>query len=544
MKPMNLRRFCCMIDCSRNAVLRVETVKKWIDVCAKMGYNSVMIYTEDTYEIDGHPYFGYGRGRYTKAELKEIDAYAVSRGIEVIPFIQTLAHIEQIFRWNDYKPIHDIDDILMCGDERVYELIDGMFDTLAECFTTRMVNVGMDEAHNMGRGRYFDLYGESDHRELLLSHLNRVSEIAKKHGFDICMWSDMYFNFTTGASNYFKPYAEVDEGVGRLIPDNASLIYWDYYKRSSDDYTGMMKVHDKIKPGYWYAGGVWTWDGWSTQNRYSIEALKNNLESCRECGVENVIITLWGDGGGECSVYEALPSLFFASEYVKGNDDFESIKERFFEAFGLSFDDFMLFDQVTKNETEAFYLSPAKYLLYNDPLIGLLDTTIPDGCASDFTEIAELTRPLIDHAEWGYLFETNHKLCLAVAAKCDVGIKIHKAYKEKDNKELLNLASELRRIRDLVYDFYLAFERQWMKENKPHGFEVQDIRIGGIMTRLLHSADRIERYVNGEISVIEELEYEQLDVRGSRDNMCHDRKYIRYNKWPEIVTAGNLAISR
>ena len=89
MEKMRLKRFCSMIDCSRNAVLNIENLKKWIDVCAEMGYNSVMIYTEDTYEIDGHPYFGYARGRYTKAELKEIDAYAVARGIEMIPFIQS-----------------------------------------------------------------------------------------------------------------------------------------------------------------------------------------------------------------------------------------------------------------------------------------------------------------------------------------------------------------------------------------------------------------------------------------------------------------------
>ncbi len=544
MERMNLRRFCSMIDCSRNAVMNIATLKKWIDTCADMGYNSVMLYTEDTYEIAGHPYFGYARGRYTKQELKEIDAHAVSRGIEVIPFIQTLAHIEQIFRWRDYAPLHDIDDILMCTDERVYELIDAMFDTLSECFTTRMVNVGMDEAHNMGRGKYFDRYGSSDHTELLLSHLNRVADIAKRHGFEICMWSDMYFNFATGAGNYFKPYAEVDERVGELIPDNASLIYWDYYKREADEYTGMMRVHEKIKPGYWYAGGVWTWDGWSTQNRYSIEALKNNLESCRECGVENIIVTCWGDGGGECSVFEALPSLFFASEYVKGNGDMEDIKRKFGEKFGLSFDEFMLFDQVTREEKEVFYLSPSKYLLYNDPLIGLLDTTVPESCASDFAEVARLTAQLVKHPEWGYLFETNHKLCTAVAAKCDIGIKIRAAYKRGDKAALLEYAEELRRIHGLVYEFYLAFERQWMRENKAFGFEIQDVRLGGIMTRILHSADRLERYIDGRDELIEELEAEILDVRGSREAMEQERKYIRYNKWPEIVTAGNLAISR
>ena len=35
-----------------------------------------MLYTEDTYEVDGQPYFGYMRGRYSKEEMKEIDDFA------------------------------------------------------------------------------------------------------------------------------------------------------------------------------------------------------------------------------------------------------------------------------------------------------------------------------------------------------------------------------------------------------------------------------------------------------------------------------------
>lgn len=67
---------CVMIDNSRNAVMNMTTAKKMIDCLAKMGFNSLMLYTEDTYEVDGHPYFGYLRGRYSKEELKELDAYA------------------------------------------------------------------------------------------------------------------------------------------------------------------------------------------------------------------------------------------------------------------------------------------------------------------------------------------------------------------------------------------------------------------------------------------------------------------------------------
>ena len=47
-----------MLDCSRDAVYSVETLKTYFDLLAKMGYDSVQLYTEDTYEAEGEPYFG------------------------------------------------------------------------------------------------------------------------------------------------------------------------------------------------------------------------------------------------------------------------------------------------------------------------------------------------------------------------------------------------------------------------------------------------------------------------------------------------------
>ena len=69
------KRFGVMLDCSRNAVMLPEKVKEYADLLRKMGYNMLMLYTEDTYEIPGEPYFGYLRGRYTQAELRSISEY-------------------------------------------------------------------------------------------------------------------------------------------------------------------------------------------------------------------------------------------------------------------------------------------------------------------------------------------------------------------------------------------------------------------------------------------------------------------------------------
>ena len=96
---MNKGYFGVMLDMSRNGVMKVEKVKEFAKILASFGYNMIQLYTEDTYEVDNEPYFGYMRGRYSKAELKEIVSYCESIGIEVIPCVQTLAHLNQIFTW-------------------------------------------------------------------------------------------------------------------------------------------------------------------------------------------------------------------------------------------------------------------------------------------------------------------------------------------------------------------------------------------------------------------------------------------------------------
>ena len=82
-----------LLDMSRGGVMRVSAVKKYLNYMAALGMNMLMLYMEDVYELEGYPFFGYQRGRYTKAELREIDDYADELGIEVIPCIQTLGHM-------------------------------------------------------------------------------------------------------------------------------------------------------------------------------------------------------------------------------------------------------------------------------------------------------------------------------------------------------------------------------------------------------------------------------------------------------------------
>ena len=75
-----------MLDCSRNAVFTVEKVKSFIRIMAKLGMNTLMLYTEETYTVPDEPYFGAYRGRYSQDEIREMDAYARTFGIEPVSY--------------------------------------------------------------------------------------------------------------------------------------------------------------------------------------------------------------------------------------------------------------------------------------------------------------------------------------------------------------------------------------------------------------------------------------------------------------------------
>ena len=153
---MSKKYFGVMLDMSRNAVMKPDTVKKFVAYISSFGYNMLQLYTEDTYEVNNEPYFGYLRGGYKKEEIKEIDAYCKEKGVELIPCIQTLAHLKTIFKWFEYQGVNDYADILLIDEPRTYQLIDNMFATLAESFSSRKVHIGMDEAHMVGLGKYLD----------------------------------------------------------------------------------------------------------------------------------------------------------------------------------------------------------------------------------------------------------------------------------------------------------------------------------------------------------------------------------------------------
>jgi hypothetical protein len=61
-----------------------------------------------------------------------------------------------------------------------------------------------------------------------------------------------------------------------------------------------------------------------------------------------------------------------------------------------------------------------------------------------------------------------------------------------------------------VEELRAAHRTQWLKMFKPFGWEVLDIRYGGVINRLDTASVRLLAFANNEIDRIEELEQERL----------------------------------
>ena len=118
---------------------------------------------------------------------------------------------------------------------------------------------------------------------------------------------------------------------------------------------------------------------------------------------------------------------------------------------------------------------------------------------------------------YGYLFEHYEKLCGFMEVKYDLGYRTRRAYQASDKKELQSLVRDFAIAENRVEDFLNSFRKAWFINNKAFGFEIHELRIGGLKMRLESCRKRIENYLSGNIEKIEELEIALYDFYGEEE---------------------------
>lgn len=484
-----------MIDLSRNLTMTVPTLKSWFRRLALAGYNTVMLYCEDTYELENEPVFGYMRGRYTSEEIRELDAFAARLGLELVGCIQTLGHMEQILQWSQYQLVRDTNSVLLADRPETFSLIEKMLDFWSRSLASRRIHIGMDETHDLGRGVFLDRYGYERGFDIFNRHLNRVNALCRERGLEPMIWSDMYFRLSNPDQEYYDCTSPIPDDVREAIPRNVQLVYWDYYHADAETYSAMIRRHRELGFEPVMASGVWTWPTLWYDHVKTAETVPPCIEACRRERIEELIFTLWGDDGAFCDLNSALAGVFYASDLAWGGDGKARTAARF--------------NAVCAPADYTSYLAAAKmnalqtgtdgrkmkifssYLIWDDPLQGIAfagyrrsNPRFDSELVAGLEKIRSVLEASGGDSEDRDLLHACNIVNLLIV-KLRFHAELNAAYTRNDPAALRKIAqTAIPGLAAAVRRFDASFRAQWMRCAKPFGLERIQARNAALIARL------------------------------------------------------------
>lgn len=539
-RDYSVKKLGIMRDCAKNAVLSAQGARTLTLCAAALGYNYIGLYVEDLIEVKDYPYFGALRGRYSNGQIKEIISYADLFGIEVVPFIQTLGHLSNMFKKDAFFDINDIDDILLTGKEETYYFLDAVIRTVSQTFSAKRINLGTDGAYALGMGKYLTENGYlADRSNIFIQHLQKVVKICRKYGMNPEIWSDTAFKLGLKIKEN-SVYAHCagrsfDKNFKHNFPENVALRFWDCNAENACDYEKIIDKHFELSDKVYFAGGLGTHNGFAPSGSQAISRVSLAAESCIKRGCADYCAALWG-GEGECSSFAAAGALLWFAEKIRGGTvDKSGLDAKCFALFGNTYSEFAEIDIANGNDdaSPVKSVNSSKYLFYNDLLCGVADAHANGKTKEKFLNAAERLAAIGQKkGKFAYIFDYLSVLCRIVAKKGNLGNEISRAYKMNDKEFLLRAAEET--IPELIAqckEFYEKYKTAWLKENKSYGLEIFQIRLGGLTFRMERCAQTILEYLSGKRDGIESLVAERLPFYPSTEG-----EDVYYNDYKSIAT--------
>ena len=503
-----------MLDCSRSAVMKVDHFKGWLRQLALLGYNMAMLYTEEIYELPGEEYFGYLRGRYSADELKEIDRYAASLNIEMIGCIQTLGHLEHLLKWPAYASVKDTTEVMLVDEDATYELIEKMIVQFSDCFGSRRIHIGMDEANDLGRGRFMDVKGYEQGYDLFNRHLGKVTGICEKNGLKPMIWSDMYFTMASKTGDYCDPEAVVPEDVKKAIPSGVDLVFWHYFHDNESFYLDWIERHRKLGKEPIMASAIWTHLQFWYSHHLTQPAAKACIGACRKSKLKEIIFTMWGDGSSYCEFDSALAGMAYCAEqiYADGSEDEQKLEARFSVICGADYHAILQAGELNQiGNTDRIKAGNLHPLVWDDPILNVEWKERKKEDCDYWVKAIARANDMAEKLAAGAKTETPIDLAYAfnvveyLKRRIELGLKLETAYLTGDKAGLIEVRKLVPGVIEAIDALLVSLRRQWLRHNKPFGLEVVQQQFGGTKQRYLELGQRLGELIAGEIDEIAEL---------------------------------------
>jgi hypothetical protein len=167
---------------------------------------------------------------YTKAEMKELIAFARQHGITIIPELASLGHSRYITSLPQFRHLDEVEHVFtgICPvAPETLELLTKLVDETAEVFDSPWFHVGLDEANIGHHPLTRQALVTKTKSELFADHINFMHEQVRRHGRTMMMWGDGLLNDRSVAANISREIIICDWQYGANITGDTAQYFLD-----------------------------------------------------------------------------------------------------------------------------------------------------------------------------------------------------------------------------------------------------------------------------------------------------------------------------
>lgn len=228
-----------------------------------------------------------GQNAYSRDQIKDFVSYCSELGIQVIPLLENLGHVQYILRHERYSNLRIEHDILSQIDPLNKDsilLFNDLIEDLISVHPSKYIHLGGDETRHLNNKKfepYIQKYGVS---KLYTQYMTQICDVAIKRGKTPLLWADMILK---------HPEAVEDLPIDKII-----FINWIYDGADANRFGNVKALQDKGctfwgSPALRSGPDNYFITGW----KYHFDNIKAFIPYSRQADYTGMVMTSWSTSG-------------------------------------------------------------------------------------------------------------------------------------------------------------------------------------------------------------------------------------------------------
>ena len=283
-----------MLDISRDKVYKLETLFMLVDELASWKINQLQLYMEHTFAYQGHERVWQSASPMTPEDILKLDRYCAERFIELVPNQNSLGHMTRWLKHSAYRHLAETTDPVQTPwgyiQEEPFSLapilpetltfIKGLYDQLLPNFTSNQINVGCDEAFDIGTGKSKAAVEVQGKGQVYLDYLLALHSDLSRRGYSMQFWGDLILEHPELISN---------------LPEDAIALDWGY--EGDHPFEAETKRFKASGIPFYVCPGTSAWNSLGGRVSNMLENMRSAAQAGRMNGALGYLNTDWGDNG-------------------------------------------------------------------------------------------------------------------------------------------------------------------------------------------------------------------------------------------------------